>query len=323
MEPDRERVYSRQQFLSVDQAFGITQVCERKGSGWLHRHEFIEVSYVFAGEGTYYFRQGETVEAGRVSRGDVTIVDPSAFHCFVSDEGSAPVVTYNIMFTPGFFDAHLSGFSRLQELRFSHLFSDLRMDLDAAPVVRLPAPDQSFFDDTAGRIFAELSGKQPGYTSLIRAYVVEMVVRLVRVLFYRGGALSGKAKSYRVVQALTDAVDRTYREPLDLSSLAREFFFTPGYLCRVFKQETGMTLTAYRQKLRVEEACRRLVDTDEPITDIAHEVGYCDYKAFYSVFLKQTGLRPSAYRRRNRLEVPSGVTGGPAEKTEGKERSCK
>ena len=60
--------------------------------------------------------------------------------------------------------------------------------------------------------------------------------RLVRVLFYRGGALSGKAKSYRVVQALTDAVDRTYREPLDLSSLAREFFFTPGYLCRVFKQ---------------------------------------------------------------------------------------
>ena len=81
-----------------------------------------------------------------------------------------------------------------------------------------------------------------------------------------------------------------------------------------------MTLTAYRQKLRVEEACRRLVDTDEPITDIAHEVGYCDYKAFYSVFLKQTGLRPSAYRRRNRLEVPSGVTGGPAGETEGKER---
>ena len=72
---------------------------------------------------------------------------------------------------------------------------------------------------------------------------------------------------------------------------------------RRFAQATGMTPLAYVQRLRVEEAKRRLERTAEPVDEIGWRVGYEDPAFFRRLFRRITGLSPAAYRKRFRGPV--------------------
>lgn len=70
---------------------------------------------------------------------------------------------------------------------------------------------------------------------------------------------------------------------------------------RRFVRATGLTPLAYVQRLRVEEAKRRLERTEAPVDEIAWRVGYEDPAFFRRLFKRTTGLSPGAYRRRFRI----------------------
>jgi transcriptional regulator GlxA family with amidase domain len=72
---------------------------------------------------------------------------------------------------------------------------------------------------------------------------------------------------------------------------------------RRFTAATGLAPIAYVQRLRVEDAKRRLEHTDASVDEISWRVGYEDAAFFRRLFRRTTGLTPSAYRRRFR--VPS------------------
>ena len=70
---------------------------------------------------------------------------------------------------------------------------------------------------------------------------------------------------------------------------------------RRFKAATGFAPIDYVQRLRVEDAKRRLERTDAPIDEISWRVGYEDPAFFRRLFRRTTGLSPGAYRRRFRI----------------------
>jgi transcriptional regulator GlxA family with amidase domain len=65
---------------------------------------------------------------------------------------------------------------------------------------------------------------------------------------------------------------------------------------------TGLAPIEYVQRLRVEDAKRRLERTDAPIEEIGWRVGYEDAAFFRRLFKRVTGLSPGAYRKR--FQVP-------------------
>ena len=70
---------------------------------------------------------------------------------------------------------------------------------------------------------------------------------------------------------------------------------------RRFALATGFTPIAYVQRLRIEDAKRRLERTDAPVDEISWQVGYEDAAFFRRLFKRTTGLAPGAYRRRFRI----------------------
>ena len=70
---------------------------------------------------------------------------------------------------------------------------------------------------------------------------------------------------------------------------------------RRFTHATGFTPLEYVQRLRVEDAKRRLERTEAPIDEISWRVGYEDPAFFRRLFKRTTGLAPGAYRRRFRI----------------------
>ena len=72
---------------------------------------------------------------------------------------------------------------------------------------------------------------------------------------------------------------------------------------RRFTEATGVSPLAYVQRLRVEEAKRRLEQTEESVEAIGWHVGYEDPAFFRRLFKRVTGLPPGAYRKRFRVPV--------------------
>jgi transcriptional regulator GlxA family with amidase domain len=70
---------------------------------------------------------------------------------------------------------------------------------------------------------------------------------------------------------------------------------------RRFAGATGLTPIAYVQRLRIEDAKRRLERTDTSVDEISWRVGYEDAAFFRRLFKRTTGLAPSAYRKRFRI----------------------
>jgi len=61
---------------------------------------------------------------------------------------------------------------------------------------------------------------------------------------------------------------------------------------------TGLSPIKFVQRLRIEEAQRRLEQTSAPIDEISWEVGYEDAAAFRRLFKRIARVTPGAYRRK-------------------------
>ena len=99
-----------------------------------------------------------------------------------------------------------------------------------------------------------------------------------------------------VVGDILAYAERHATERISLKDIAGRFHFNPSYLCRVFKRETGMTLTDYLMRLRLDKAAEMLGATVNSIAFIAEQCGYQDYFYFSRLFKRTFGMTPSQYR---------------------------
>ncbi|MEU1686008.1 AraC family transcriptional regulator [Micromonospora sp. NPDC005707] len=117
-------------------------------------------------------------------------------------------------------------------------------------------------------------------------------------------------ESNRAMLRARDAMDRAYAEPLDVPALARIAHVSPAHFIRTFRATFGETPHRYLQRRRVERAMYLLVQTEEPVTEICHLVGFGSLGTFSRTFRDIVGEPPSAYRRRKAAagNVPSCFT---------------
>jgi AraC family transcriptional regulator len=83
---------------------------------------------------------------------------------------------------------------------------------------------------------------------------------------------------------------------LTLSTLAQAASVHPVYLAREFRQHYRCTIGEYVRRLRVEAACRELVNSDTPLAEVAAAAGFYDQSHFSKTFKRMTGLTPTQYR---------------------------
>lgn len=263
--------------------------------GILHRHEYIEVVYVLSGSAVH------TVE-GRswaVKRGDLCIINVDTVHMFCPDKaGPEPLVVYDLMFTPEFFDLSLSRSHSLEDLRDSYLFRSLpKAGPGQEAGFGVSETLHAKFSELFGRMYDEYRDRELGYTEIIRAYLLQVVVTAMRLSAAGDRGVSRSRE--QLVDRVLERIDADYAGPLGVRELADSVHLSPDYLGRVFKEVTGQTVTARIQAVRIQNACRLLATTQRTVADISAACGFGDPKNFYSAFKKQMGLSPGDYRKQN------------------------
>ena len=104
-------------------------------------------------------------------------------------------------------------------------------------------------------------------------------------------------KDNRVID-VQNWIEEHYDKNFTYDELAAENNMSRRTLERRFKNATGDTPLAYQQRVRVEASKRMLEGGDFSFDEITYRVGYEDAGSFRKLFLKQTGLLPSEYRRK-------------------------
>ncbi len=260
--------------------------------GILHKHEFIEIVYVISGSAVHETAGGSYT----VSRGDVVIVNydtPHAFHEVPSDE---TFTAYDLMFTPDFLDTSLIRAGDFNEMCSSFLFYSLFPEEESiGPDVHLAGSSYGIFGELFNKIYLEYTGRQKGYCELVRAYIIELIIKLFRKLESSARGKIPLRQKEAVTAALT-YLRESYHTHITLDELATHIFLSKDYLNRIFREATGLPVNAFLQKLRVEEACRLLSTTDRTVVDIATACGFSDSKSFYSTFKRIMHTTPGEYR---------------------------
>lgn len=114
---------------------------------------------------------------------------------------------------------------------------------------------------------------------------------------------SHTAKGYSpLVQNVIMQVDADLNADLTLKTMAEKFNVNASYLSSLFKKDTGMTLTEYVGKKRVERAKYYLETTSQQVQQISHDCGILDVNYFTKIFKKYTGLTPKQYRENAKAE---------------------
>ena len=120
---------------------------------------------------------------------------------------------------------------------------------------------------------------------------------LTPYIIFEGRTDHGDAEIQSAQQWLRDhfSVANPVDEMIRRSKLAERTFK------RRFVAATGLTPIGYVQRLRIEDAKRRLERTDASVDEISWRVGYEDPAFFRRLFKRTTGVAPGAYRKRFRI----------------------
>ena len=105
-----------------------------------------------------------------------------------------------------------------------------------------------------------------------------------------------QVKHSDVVFKITNYIKKNCSDKLSLDSLAREVFLSKSYLSSIFKKETGVSLTSYITKVRVEKSKKLLLENNIGLALISSQCGFKDQSYFTKVFKKETGVSPKKFR---------------------------
>jgi AraC-like DNA-binding protein len=152
-----------------------------------------------------------------------------------------------------------------------HITLVLQAEIDAEGVV--------------GHLFAE---------SLTNALAVHLLRRYVASRS-PAGACPGRL-SMPKLRRTTSYIEAHLARELSVTELAAVAQTSPAYFARLFRQATGQTPHQYVIRCRIERAKRLLMETEWPIIEISHHVGFTDQSYFTAVFRKHVTTTPKAYR---------------------------
>lgn len=86
---------------------------------------------------------------------------------------------------------------------------------------------------------------------------------------------------------------------LTRDEIANYVYLNPDYLTRLFKKQTGLSISDYLQQKRIEYAKKLLIETNLPVSEVALSAGYSNFSYFSTIFKKSTQLNPMEYRKKS------------------------
>lgn len=151
--------------------------------------------------------------------------------------------------------------------------------------------------DTTGnlrRVFAMLHN-QANCPGIMQKELMQQLIHLL-ITYLQKSAAEHSLFEISMVDQIIEYVQENYMNPLTVKELADYVHVSESYLSRTMTAHIGMPPIKYVNHVRIENA-KLALKTEHSIEEIASLTGFRDSKYFTTVFKRQTGMPPSAFRK--------------------------
>lgn len=249
----------------------------------LHQHEEIQVSLIVEGKGTLIV--GDRVNY--YNKGDILIIGSNLPHVFKSDaEGATESHMKSLFFSEHSFGNDFFDLEELKELR--PFFKRAKHGFKITSSKKL-----------IDNLFSELNSasKFQLFTSLLE------IIRISSKVNYQSLSSFIYEKKYSEIegkrmQAVFDYTMQNFQKDISLNTIASVAAMTKNAFCKYFKKRTNKTYFNFLTELRIEHACKQLIENKEiSISEIAYNSGFNNISNFNRQFKAIKGKNPSKFKR--------------------------
>jgi len=259
----------------------------------LHYHKELELAYILEGHGTRYV--GSSIKS--FEKGDLVLVGQELTHVWVSDkdfyEENNSLLTKAIVIK---FNADFAGndFFRLQEAHqlnkvFSKALGGLKIDGKT--------------NKDIGTIMHKMLTESPIEQILSLLKILHLISnsKQLQVLspfdLHKSSNPKEKDRMNKIIQYTT----LHFRNKISLEEIAKVANLSKSAFCRYFKNTVKMSYNDFLYEIRVQYACKLLLEKEMSTIQICYEAGFNNPSSFSQIFKKIKGIPPSQYRKKNSI----------------------
>ena len=217
-----------------------------------------------------------------VHAGSALLLEPGIFHYYTSDVGCEYVI---IEITAGYISRFFSSDSA-------------NMLLKCFNSMLLPLEDDALSECVK---FAEIADNESD------ASISDKFLAIGNILNIMNKASNNQSLSPAIVNSnrrstleklnyITNYIAENFKEINSITELAKKCYISKSHMCRIFKQELGVSVSSYINNLKINSAREMLLTTNMSVLEIAVESGFNSPQYFHKTFKSQLGYSPKEYK---------------------------
>lgn len=252
-----------------------------------HKHNYIEVNYVYNGELT----QKVGNQTITLKKGELLFLNQHIEHeikaCAKED------IIINFIIQPQFFDFIFSFLSTDNQIT-NFIINSLLNNTQSGQFLYFTVSEVKSVQELIKKIILEIMNPTVLSDSTIKLYMGLFVIELIKHSDKVEHKEEDSSLQYLIVESLK-YIDENYKNA-SLYELADKLNQTHYALSKMIKKATNFTFKELLQEKRLNKAKELLDRSQIPITEIVEEVGYDNISYFYRIFKNKYGKTPKQFR---------------------------
>lgn len=249
-----------------------------------HYHNAYEIHYFLDGNFSFFVRN----QNYKIKKGDILFIDTYEIHnpIYRPEYTSEKIL---ITFRPSFTESS-------SEFKVPDVFSILNEKYDGARLISAPAPLQQQLQHILFNMLDIKNGASPYMTTYLHLYLSLFLTHTADYLNRTDQPYDHSPPHNQKIKSIISFIDNGLEHPLSLDAISAHFNINKYYLCRFFKEHTGMSIVDYINRKRILAAEKLITLNQHPITHIALMVGFNSLTHFERTFKRLSGIPPRKFR---------------------------
>jgi AraC-like DNA-binding protein/mannose-6-phosphate isomerase-like protein (cupin superfamily) len=285
-------IIESEKFLSQDKMISV-----RKHTRFvdfpLHRHDYIEVNYVYHG------KLQQTVGGKQITlkKGELILLNQHIEHEIKASAQEDIII--NLIIRPAFFEFIFS-FLSSHNIVSDFLLNSIYNNTQSGQFLYYKVADVVAIQEIAEKLIHEIMYPSTFSESVIKLHMGLFMIELIKHSDKVERNQEATVNHYLIVESLK-YIDEHFKEA-SLYELAAKLNQSHYGLSKMIKKATSFTFKELLQERRLEKAKELLEGTSLAVSEIVEQVGYDNISYFYRIFKLKFGETPNKLRRSERQQ---------------------
>jgi AraC-like DNA-binding protein/quercetin dioxygenase-like cupin family protein len=282
-----DNLYAEDLFIKPNSDIAVVRRPRYRPHYRMHRHDFIEFTYVYSGFCKFI---GPNEEDVLLKKGDLLLLATNTNHQIHIDADDS--IVFHISVRRSTFDKAFIMLLDGEDI-LSQFFRRIIYGSSPISYVLFEVGYDEKIRALHLEMYNEMQFSHRTSNRMLNVYFEWLCIYLVRS--YECKVWIEDAKSHHIdIMKILHFIQDNYNS-ISLEETASKFNYSKTYLCKIIKKYTGQTYGKLVSDIRMQKACELIKKNDMSMVDIAVAVGYKDVSSFYRSFKNIYNLTPAQY----------------------------